>query len=149
MGLYERVAVRIPGTRRYRYKWRRKLLIRDWLYGNIVPIRSVPREHREQYAEMLYAAARAARRIKRKFEVSSSYRFAHEQRAAYDRYINHGGPIAAKPGTSRHERGLALDFPDYVGEPGLRDDVSARKALVANGFLFDVASEGWHASYYG
>lgn len=149
MGLYERVAVRIPGTKRYRYRWRRKLLIRDWLFGNVTPIREVPKEYREGYAEMLYAAARAGRSIRRKLEVSSSFRSRREQLIAWLNYQSGKGPVAARPGRSLHEIGRALDFPDYKGEPGLRDDDDARRALVRQGFLFDVASEGWHASYYG
>lgn len=151
MGAYERVAVAIERSspKRWRYKWRRKVLIRDWLTGNVVPIRKIDREHRETYARMLHAAADAARSIGRKIEVSSSYRSNAEQQELYDRYLAGLGPIAAKPGTSMHNKGRALDLPDHVGEPGLRDDKHARAALEARGFKFDVASEGWHVSFYG
>jgi LAS superfamily LD-carboxypeptidase LdcB len=151
MGLYEKVATVVKGSspKRYRYKWQRKLLIRDWLFGNIVPIRKVPKEHRADYERMLFAAAKAAKSIRTPLEVSSSYRFRYQQEIVYQLYLAGKGPIAAKPGTSLHEKGRALDFPDNVGQPGLRDDKRARAALETAGFRFDVKSEGWHASFYG
>lgn len=153
MGLYEKVrqAVRVPGTNRFKYvtRWRRKLLIRDWLYGDIVPIRKVPKPYRDDYERMLYAAAEAARAVGRRFEVSESFRTYAEQLHFWLKYQNGQGPIAAKPGSSLHEKGRALDFPDTIGKPGLRDDKAARAALEIRGFKFDVASEGWHASFYG
>jgi hypothetical protein len=44
--------------------------------------------------------------------VTSGYRSYAEQKALYERYL-HGGPLAAKPGTSSHERGAAVDVTDY------------------------------------
>lgn len=42
--------------------------------------------------------------------ITSLVRTEEEQAELYDRYINHAGPLAAYPGTSNHERGLAVDI---------------------------------------
>jgi hypothetical protein len=44
--------------------------------------------------------------------VTSGYRTYAQQAALYQRYL-HGGPLAAKPGTSSHELGQAVDVTDY------------------------------------
>lgn len=46
--------------------------------------------------------------------VTSGYRTYAEQARLYDNYLHHGGPLAAKPGTSSHETGQAVDVTDYV-----------------------------------
>lgn len=47
--------------------------------------------------------------------VTSSYRSTAEQQVLYDRYRAGTGPLAAKPGTSEHERGQALDVAKSAG----------------------------------
>lgn len=49
-----------------------------------------------------------------KGQVNSGFRTYAEQVVLYNRYL-HGGNLAAKPGTSRHESGDALDVSDYQG----------------------------------
>ena len=44
--------------------------------------------------------------------VTSGFRSYAQQAALYARYLG-GGPLAAKPGTSSHERGQAVDVSDY------------------------------------
>lgn len=44
--------------------------------------------------------------------VTSGFRTYAEQAALYQRYLN-GGPLAARPGTSSHESGQAVDVTDY------------------------------------
>jgi tape measure domain-containing protein len=46
-------------------------------------------------------------------QVTSGFRTYAEQAALYQRYLA-GGPLAAKPGTSSHERGEAVDVTDYT-----------------------------------
>lgn len=43
------------------------------------------------------------------FRFGEGYRSFERQAYLYNQYINHGGPIAAKPGESNHNRGLAVD----------------------------------------
>jgi hypothetical protein len=45
--------------------------------------------------------------------INSSYRTNQQQREAYRRYQTGQGGIAAKPGMSRHEKGLAIDVGNY------------------------------------
>jgi hypothetical protein len=45
-------------------------------------------------------------------EVTSAFRTYAQQAALYARYLA-GGPLAAKPGTSSHEKGEAVDVTDY------------------------------------
>lgn len=114
--------------------------INDWLVGNVVPIADVPLPYRANYRDTLRRAALAAYRYGHVVYVSSSFRTRKQQEAAYDLYINHGGPLAAVPGTSPHERGLGLDIPNARTTPGLI--VELRKL----GLKDDVPSEIWHVT---
>jgi len=73
----------------------------------------------------------------RAITVVSGYRFYDEQVRLYNAYLAGTGNLAAKPGTSNHERGLAIDQePNY-------DAVSI--AIAAKyGQDFPIASEHWH-----
>jgi LAS superfamily LD-carboxypeptidase LdcB len=51
--------------------------------------------------------------------------------------------LAAAPGTSNHERGLALDL-----SPGVRSITSARNIYYDLGIAFPVKPEDWHAEMY-
>lgn len=127
---------------------KKPIFIRKYLTGNIVPIRMVAPQHRKVYTKTLRAAARAARACKQKFVVRSSYRTFEEQQYLYSQYLHHGGNLAAKPGTSRHEKGNALDLGNYRNvDVGF--DERAKKALIKHGFVFAVASESWHVEYKG
>ena len=55
-------------------------------------------------------------------EITSSYRTNTQQRQAYRRYVAGGGlGLAAKPGQSRHEKGLAIDVENWQeAEPYLK-----------------------------
>ncbi len=67
--------------------------------------------------------------------VTSSLRTREEQEVLFQRYIQGRGPLAAKPGTSFHERGLALDA---------RGTAQWETAMIRNGFRRTVTSEPWH-----
>lgn len=111
----------------------------DWLYGNVVSVMSVPGAYRTSYADTLRKAALAASRYGHRVYVSSSFRTLEEQRKAYALYLA-GGPLAAKPGTSLHEKGLAIDVPN------LRSNKALLKEFRKVGLIDDVPSEKWHAS---
>lgn len=113
--------------------------VNDWLYGNIVPIADVPYRYRAVYRDTLMRAALAASRYGHRVYVSSSFRFYADQLAAWNRYLA-GGPLAARPGTSDHEFGLALDIPNARNIPAL-----IRELRRVN-LIDDVASEIWHVS---
>jgi peptidoglycan hydrolase-like protein with peptidoglycan-binding domain len=74
--------------------------------------------------------------------VVSAYRTYAEQKRLYQLYLAGKGNLAAKPGTSNHEGGLAMDV--TAGS-------KQQKWLVANstkhGWVRDVPSEAWHFHY--
>jgi D-alanyl-D-alanine dipeptidase len=111
--------------------------IDDWLTGDVVPIRKVPVRYRDDYENTLRKVAEAARETGKKVYLSDSFRFKKDQEARWRTYMN-GGPIAAKPGTSDHERGLSVDIPNARGNRKLM------KALKKRGMIDDVKSEQWH-----
>lgn len=125
-------------------RWRSFTRINDYLTGNVVPVRKVALKHRRIYRRTLLAAARAARDAGVKFHINSSYRSYAEQAELYAAYMNGHGNLAARPGTSRHEKGNALDI---NGNP--RNVPFIRHALERRGFVFAVASEAWHVEYHG
>lgn len=112
------------------------------------PIRQVAFKHRAKYKQTIRAAARAARDCGEVWICRSSYRTYSEQTALYNAYKNGTGNLAAVPGTSRHEKGNALDLGDaHNFDIGTND--KAKKALIKHGFVFAVPSESWHVEYRG
>ena len=73
--------------------------------------------------------------------VTSGARTRAQQQKLYDDYLAGTGNLAAKPGTSLHEKGLALDL-------GFENDAT-RRWVHANasrfGLVFPIKSEPWHA----
>lgn len=111
--------------------------INDWLVGDVVPIKSVPLKYRDDYRDTLQKTAEAAAEIKQVQYVSDSFRPRALQEQRYREYLA-GGPLAAKPGTSDHEKGLSLDIPNA------RDNKRFMRALKKRGMIDDVRSEKWH-----
>lgn len=109
----------------------------DWLTGNVYPIADVPLAYRAQYRATLRRAALAAYRYGHTVYVSSSFRTRKEQERLYQIYLN-GGELANRPGTSKHERGLALDIPNARNTWGLISELRKLK------MIDDVPSEIWH-----
>lgn len=74
----------------------------------------------------------------------SAYRSYGEQSQLYQAYLAGTGPMAAPPGTSAHELGLAVD----VAEPIMRDVIDQIGA--AYGWAKSEApDEWWHVNYVG
>lgn len=72
--------------------------------------------------------------------VTSAFRTRAEQEYLYQLYLSGKGNLAAKPGTSKHEFGLAIDA---------RGTERWEQAMSANGFRRTVSSEPWHWEYFG
>lgn len=72
-----------------------------------------------------------------RLQLNSGFRTRSQQEALYQRYLN-GGPIAAKPGTSQHEKGMAADI-GPASEYGWLAANAGRYGLVRT-----VKSEPWH-----
>jgi hypothetical protein len=119
----------------------------DWLTGNVVDILDVPREHRDDYRDTLYRAARAAKKYGKKVHVNSSYRSMEEQWALYRQNMvspgvpKPGRPLTAYPNSKApHTRGIALDIPNARTTPKLI------AALRSERLMDDVPSEIWHVT---
>lgn len=92
--------------------------------------------------ELLTRLQRVAKSLSVTIRVREGRRTRAEQEVFYNRYLYHDGPLAARPGTSRHETGMAadcgingLDIGDYPG---------AVNALKHYGLGLPVPGEDWH-----
>lgn len=124
--------------------------IDDYVTGGVVAVRKVPRKHRAAYRDTLARFALACHRAgygpkgKGRRRVNSTFRFEHEQATLYAQNMispgnpKPGRPLTAVPGTSPHERGIAIDAPDVRDEHPLIDECRAL------GMMDDVPSERWH-----
>lgn len=112
---------------------------RDWLTGNVVDPKIVPAQYLPAYLDTLRRATAAAIDYGQAVHVNESFRTLAQQEYFWNAY-QHGGSIAARPGTSLHEKGLALDIPNA------RSISKLIKALRKQGFKDDVPAEVWHVS---
>jgi LAS superfamily LD-carboxypeptidase LdcB len=83
-------------------------------------------------------AAEAAVRESSAPRVTSAYRTREEQERLYALYLSGRGNLAAKPGTSWHERGRALDA---------RGTPEWESAMRRHGWVRVVTGEPWHWEY--
>lgn len=74
----------------------------------------------------------------------SAHRTYAQQAELYDLYLQGQGPLAAPPGSSAHERGVAVD----VAEPVMREIIDRIGAAYGWGKV-DASEEWWHVSYLG
>ena len=89
------------------------------------------------------AMIEAARRDGVELKITSAHRSRQEQEVLYQKYLNGTGNLAAKPGTSNHEGGLAIDFTNTPG---------AHAWLAKNAGRFglkNLPGEPWHYSTTG
>lgn len=76
-------------------------------------------------------------------QISSSYRSREEQEKLYQSYLNGTGNLAARPGRSNHESGLAIDFRNTPGAYAWLKRNAGRFGLK------NLPSEPWHYSTNG
>jgi hypothetical protein len=89
------------------------------------------------------AMIEAAKRDGVDLKITSAGRSRQEQEVLYQKYLNGTGNLAAKPGTSNHESGLAIDFTNTPG---------AHAWLAKNAGRFglkNLPGEPWHYSTTG
>lgn len=73
-----------------------------------------------------------------RYSVYSGYRSNAHQQILYNKYLAGNGPVAARPGSSQHNKGLAADL-----APSNARDVHGALAKQF-GLAFTVPSESWH-----
>ena len=94
----------------------------------------------DQFDKMVAAAAKDGVKL----QIESGLRTHAEQEKLYAAYLNGTGNLAAKPGTSNHESGEAID---YANTPGAFDWL--KKNASKFGFHGNVPGEPWHYSLTG
>ncbi len=121
----------------------RPIIVKNWLTGDIGIERNAPARHKARFRRLKVRLARAARNSRQKWHVNSGYRSYAEQAALYDKYLHHGGNLAAKPGQSNHNHGEACDVSAPDGTPV--GAATARKlSLKKYGLCLPVPGEKWH-----
>ncbi len=76
-------------------------------------------------------------------QIESGWRSRQEQEVLYQKYLNGTGNLAAKPGTSNHESGQAIDFKNT---PGAFDWLAKNASKFG---LKNLPGEPWHYSVNG
>ena len=81
---------------------------------------------------------------------SSSYRTLAKQQEFWSNYTNGRGPLAARPGTSNHGIGQAVDVPTGAMQGQIRRYGHLFGWGIAGGKLqSDAPSEEWHSKWVG
>ena len=94
-------------------------------------------------AGSVQAMIQAARRDGVELRINSAHRSRQQQEVLYQKYLNGTGNLAARPGTSNHESGQAIDFANTRG---------AHAWLARNAGRFglkNLPGEPWHYSTTG
>lgn len=95
-------------------------------------------------AQAFFKMAAAARRDGVLLQVNSGFRTPEKQRELYDQYRRGRGPLAAKPGTSNHQSGHALDLD--TRSPRVRRWL--KRHAFRFGFRRTIACERWHYEHW-
>lgn len=114
---------------------------KQWLTGDTEIPKSAPLVHRVRFNRLRNRVARLAAHNGRKLHVNSGYRTYAEQAKLWHDYL-HGGNLAARPGTSNHEKGLAMDVSDR-GQP-VGSSAKNRTAMKHLRLCLPVPGEKWH-----
>ena len=80
--------------------------------------------------------------------ISSGFRSRDEQQRLYDAYLRGEGNLAAKPGSSNHESGFAIDI-DYPNDNRSAAAAWVRANAARFGLALPVRGEDWHLELAG
>ena len=72
-------------------------------------------------------------------QINSAYRSIEKQRELYNNFLKNGKPLAARPGSSNHNFGIALDI-----NSAQANALNAAGLLSKYGFHRPIKSEAWH-----
>lgn len=98
--------------------------------------------HRWRFNRLLKRLNRCAQLDKNIWRIDSGYRTYAEQVRLYKLYREGKGNLAAVPGTSNHEKGLAADV-SVKGQPVGASD-RRRASLKSHAMCLPVVGEKWH-----
>jgi LAS superfamily LD-carboxypeptidase LdcB len=112
-----------------------------------VPLLPIDGEHflRPDAAQAFLAMAAAAARDGIRLVVNRAFATNEEQAALYQKYLNGTGNLAARPGYSNHQGGIAVDIATGGESSPVYRWLAANAA--AFGFKRTVSSEPWHWEY--
>lgn len=79
-----------------------------------------------------------------RMQITEAGRTRAQQQAHWDRYQRYGYPIAARPGTSLHEKGSAIDTNEGQNHVAMLQSHGWRRTVYRNGKLV----EPWHFEYF-
>ncbi len=79
-----------------------------------------------------------------RMQITEAGRTRAQQQAHWDHYQRYGSPIAARPGTSLHEKGSAIDTNEGQNHVALLQSHGWRRTVYRNGKLV----EPWHFEYF-
>lgn len=80
-------------------------------------------------------------------QVTSGFRTMADQQRLYDKYLAGTGNLAAQPGSSNHQNGIAIDFNVSSQNGGVFEWLT--KNAWKYGFIRTVSRERWHWEYWG
>lgn len=109
----------------------------QWVTGDVQGLNS----------DLLNRLAQVGQKLGKKVDVTSGFRSRQEQEALYQKYLNGTGNLAAKPGSSKHESGMAADV--SVDGQNLGATAEGRAAAQEAGLSFPVEGENWHVELAG
>ncbi len=102
---------------------------------------------RADAARAFKAMQEAARRAGINLGATSGFRTMAQQQELYRRYLNGTGNLAARPGYSNHQNGIAMDV-SGIGGRGTAADRWLRANAARFGFR-NLPSEFWHYDFVG
>ena len=114
----------------------------NWITGDTSIPKEWPAAKRYRATVLRRRIARAARDCKEVWHFNSFCRTYAEQVALYAASLNGTGNLAAKPGTSNHEKGKAADV--SVGGSPVGASSKRRRACQNYKLGFPVKGEAWH-----
>jgi len=124
----------------------------EWVTGDVDVPRGVPRKARKNFERVRDKLAVAAQIRQRRIEITSGVRSYAQQKELYE---TKPPGMAARPGTSFHETGLAADCRDAASKESVGDNTQWVKALTAAGLHCPLNGEGgrplepWHVTEAG
>ncbi len=103
---------------------------------------------RADAARGFLAMQAAARKAGINLSATSGFRTMQQQQRLYQMYLNGTGNLAAKPGYSNHQGGIAMDI-GGIGGYGTRAYAWLKANAASYGFRNDVGGEPWHWTFRG